>query len=183
LAGIAGKLKRIDPDGKTWVEGDGSPEKVLSHLIIPSMDTASFIEHCHLATVPRMNPCDQDPFLLGLLQNESEVAAKDAVETFYQEHRYDTRPRYNADRPQWRTRYDRLDSDTAEQMSEYGQNLATLADTLSRHRTATTGGEYEKAPQLPTDPGELKDVIKQLEYQLEGVMFVVSVNFHSCRKY
>jgi hypothetical protein len=136
-----------------------------------NMDTALFIHHCDLATVPDEKYSNQNPFLMSLLQDQSEVAAEQAVRT-YRRHR-------NSD----------INFDNAQQWSEYGRNLATLADAQSRHQTTTTGASFVKASRPPSklstqaDLEKLEDIIQKLEYQVEGVMFVVSDKIHSRRKY
>jgi hypothetical protein len=138
----------------------------------PTMETALFIHYCDLATVPHEKYSNQNPFLMSVLQNSSEVAAEQAVRTYYRRHR-------NSD----------INFDNAQQWSEYGRNLATLADAQSRHQTTTTGASFVKASRPPSklstqaDLEKLEDIIEKLEYQVAGVMFVVSDNIHSRRKY
>jgi hypothetical protein len=172
LAGIAENLRRIDPDQEKWVEGDGSPEKALKSIMTPTMQTYLFMSHCELATVPPEKDSNQTPFLMSLLQDQSEVAAEQAVRTYHRRH-------HNG----------RIGFDNAPQWSKYGQNLATLADARCRHQTTTTGASFEKATRPPSkfttqaDLKNLEDIIEQLEDQIEGVMFVVSDGSHSCLNY
>jgi len=161
LSHVAHRFRKYQPD--LPVDSDRLRE-ILDYIIRPGPETGLILNRGDLVSIPVMEVVDGSKVSMCGLRNQSEIVAREAVETFYREHLGD---------------YATLD--TAQSWHEYALNLATLLDAKSRWDEAKSGISFVAAPQPPpeikteADVAALDKVIEQLELQAEGISFVVSI--------
>jgi len=162
LSHIENRFRKYQPD---LLVDSNQLREVLDHIIRPGPETGSILNRGDLVSIPVMEVVDGSKVSMCGLRNQSEIVAREAVETFYREHLGD---------------YATLD--TAQSWREYASNLATLVDAKSRWDEAKSGISLVAAPQPPTkikteaDVAALDSIVEQLELQAEGVSFVVGIH-------
>lgn len=158
LSHVEDRFKKYQPDFPI------DSEEVLDHIIRPGPETALYLKHCDLVSIPVQEVVRDAKMSMCGLGDISEIEAREAVETFYREHLNDY-----------------VTLDTAQSWQEYGTHLATLLDAKSRWDGAKSGAKFVAAPRPPAeikteaDLAMMDDIIEHLELQAEGISFVVSV--------